>query len=58
MWHNRRKLLISVLTTKDLEFFHENGYVIARQVISREQAEDAARDLRAFAGTAAMASRT
>ena len=39
---------MSVLTTKDLEFFDEKGYVIARQVISREQAEDAARALWAF----------
>ena len=40
---------MSVLSSRDLEFFDENGYVIARQVISREQAEDTARALWAFA---------
>ncbi len=36
---------MTVLSSRDLEFFDENGYVIALQVISREQTEDNARAL-------------
>lgn len=40
---------MSVLSNRDLEFFDENGYVIARQAVSREQAEETARAICAFA---------
>ena len=42
---------MTVLSSRHLEFFDENGYVIALQVISREQTEDNARALWAFAET-------
>ena len=41
---------MSVLSQPDLDFFNENGYIVARQVISREQAERTAADVWAFAG--------
>ena len=37
---------MSVLSARDLEFFDENGYVIVRQAVSREQAEETACGLR------------
>ena len=40
---------MSVLSDRDLEFFDENGYVVARQAVSREQAEETARAVWAFA---------
>ena len=40
---------MSVLSARDLEFFDENGYVIVRQAVSREQAEETARAMWAFA---------
>ena len=40
---------MSVLSTRDLKFFEEYGYVIVRQAVPREQAEDSARALWAFA---------
>jgi hypothetical protein len=39
-----------ILSPSDLTFFEENGYVVARGVISREQAAATAREVFAFAG--------
>ena len=41
---------MSVLRKQDIEFFNKNGYVVARQVISREQCERTATAVWNFAG--------
>ena len=46
----RRPNAMSVLNQQDLDFFDRHGYVIARQVIDRAQAERTARAVWDFAG--------
>ena len=41
---------MSVLSAEDLRFFRKNGYVVAREVVSREQAARTARAAWDFAG--------
>jgi ectoine hydroxylase-related dioxygenase (phytanoyl-CoA dioxygenase family) len=41
---------MAVLSAEELSFFNKNGYVVARQVISRQQAERTARAVWDFAG--------